>query len=260
MRSALSRLREAEIPLVASSLAFSTLLSLIPFFAVALALVKSVRGLEQFSHLLEGFVLSTLKGVAGPDIGWVLRKIMGRVSRGSWGLLSAVALFLTSFKMFIDVEMAVNRIFRTPRERSWLRRMGLSIGFYLIIPLGLSLFLGLRSTGVIRSVVKSAPWLSDLLVTWVAMTAMLYWLPARRAAWLPTLLGAFVSSAGLFALGKSYAWLTKTFFVFDKIYGSLAAFPLLCLWIMWAWQFVLLGVAIAAAWGPTTRNRVAHGL
>lgn len=254
LRSALARLREAEIPLIASSLAFSTLLSMIPFIAVAVAMVKSIRGLDQLGPVLEGFVLSSLKGVAGPEIGWVVRKILGRISRGSWGVLSAIALFLTSFKLFLDIETAVNRIFRTTRERAWAKRLALITGFYLVVPLGLSLFLGLRSIGVIKSAIKSAPWVSDLLITWVAMVALIHWLPARRPGWLANFTGALVSALGLFFLGKTYAWVTQTFFLFGKIYGSLAAFPLLCLWILWAWQLVLLGVAIAAAWSASSRD------
>lgn len=242
----LKQLREADIPMVSAALAFSTLLSLIPFLAVALVALKSFGGLEILGAKFEAVIFSFLNDTAGAEAGQLVRKLLKRLTTRSLGFTSAAVLFLTGMSLFLDVENAINRIWGTRRERKWWRRLSLIMGFYFLVPFGLAVYAVVRSLAALQPVVRWNPMLWDTMLAFCILLALNRWAPARKIPWKVALVGAGVSTVGLAILQGSFTWLTKTAFNYSKMYGSVAALPLLCLWILLAWQIILFGVAFSA--------------
>ncbi|MBX2987336.1 MAG: YihY/virulence factor BrkB family protein [Bdellovibrionaceae bacterium] len=242
----LVNVRDAEIPLISAALAFSTLLSLIPFVAVTLSILKGFVGFSFLEARLEILFVSFFKGLAGNEAGQIVRRLLTRLLERSWGLSSALVLFFTSFGIFWGVEDAVNRIWGTRRERRWWRRLFLILGFYLLVPVGMALYAALRSIDNLKPLFAWSPLFWDGAFAFIALLLINRMLPATHVRWRMALLGSLMSTAGLLVLMSSFTWLTKSVFNYSKMYGSVAALPILCLWILTAWQIILTGVAFAA--------------
>ncbi|HPI41429.1 MAG TPA: YhjD/YihY/BrkB family envelope integrity protein, partial [Pseudobdellovibrionaceae bacterium] len=65
-------------------------------------------------------------------------------------------------------------------------------------------------------------------------------------------LGSFFSCLGVIAVHKSFVFIAKSFFSYNKIYGAVAALPILLLWLLGIWNVLLAGAALSAA--LTRRN------
>ncbi len=248
------RLREAEISLLSTSLGFSTIISIVPFLAVAFAVLHQLAGFETLSHQFEIFVLGFFKETAGAETSALIKKILLRLSKVSWTVTSAAALLVTSSQIFFAMELAVNRIWRVPRRRALWKRIGLVLIFFFLVPMALAIYAGLRSANFFIPLIQLNPLLWDGVLGFLMLFLANRFLPAQKVQWKPAALGAAFSAVGLFALEGTFSWLAKKVFNYSLLYGSLAALPLLCLWILIAWHIVLLGVALAAG----LQNPAAH--
>jgi membrane protein len=250
-------MQEAEISLLARALAFSTILSIVPFMALAFVFLQKLGGLDGLSHQFETFILDFFRATTGADISRVLEKILLRISKASWTIGSAVALLYTSGKVFMDMELAVNRIWIAKDRRPFIRRIALVVGFYLLVPVALAAYASLRSSEDFREIFAWAPLAWDAILAFIMLLMVNKYVPTIQVAWPTATAGAISSSLGLFVLEASFAWITKKVFNYSMVYGSLAALPLLCLWILIAWRIVLFGVALAAGLqNPAARRRI----
>ena len=68
-----------EIRFAAGSLAFSTLLSLVPFLIVILAFFQAFGGLEQYYSQFENLLLSSLKDATGNTVTLYLKNTLSQV-------------------------------------------------------------------------------------------------------------------------------------------------------------------------------------
>jgi membrane protein len=148
--------------------------------------------------------------------------------------------------LFFEVESAINRIWGTRRERAWWRRLSFTMGLYFLIPFGLAVYAVIRSMDMFRPLLQLNPFLWDASLAFLILLALNKWTPALKIRWKVAAVAAIVSTIGLAVLQGSFTWATKSVFNYSKMYGSIAALPLLCLWILLAWQIILFGTAFAA--------------
>lgn len=250
-------MRDAEIPLLSASLAFSTLLCLVPFLAVGFAVFNFVTGFETISDEMQAYILAFFKSTAGAEASGLMRKTLERVAQRSWTTTSAAVLFLTSLRIFYSLELAVNRIWLSKQRRPFLSRFGTILGFYFLIPFGLAIWMGLRSADQLKPIFSLNPIPWDVGLMFGLLFMINRWMPSQKVKGWAAASGALLSAAGLIVLGQSFKFMTKQVFNYSKIYGSLAALPILCLGILLTWQIILFGVAFAASLqNPTARRRM----
>ena len=118
-----NKLKSAELRLVAASLSFSTLLSLIPFIAVSLAILQSIGGMENFTLKVHGFVLSNFKGILGEDGIFLMHKAIKRAASARIGALGAIALVVTSGRLLWDFDRAIHKVFGLKNKRTVFTRL-----------------------------------------------------------------------------------------------------------------------------------------
>lgn len=240
-------MKNAEIPLISGSLAFSTIFAMVPFFAVTLAIIKSTAGIDSLTPKVQALLLEIFAETAGIETSQVMQRILTRLGGRSWGPTSAFVLCLTSLRLFHYVELAFNRIWGLHGERPWWKRWPLLMSFFVLLPLAFAVLAGLRSANYLQPFFSAGSGWEGVVVSLVALVAVNKGLPAIKVRWSTALIAAVISTAGLVILTGSLTWLTKKVFNYSKIYGSVAAVPLLCLLALMFWQIVLFGVAIAAA-------------
>jgi membrane protein len=232
---------KAEIPLIASSLSYSTLLSLVPFLAVTFSAFNYSVDLQAFEPKVREMMMSVFKDTAGSEVAAQLQEILQRISTAEWGLWSAAALFFTSYQIFDSVHVAVNRIWGHRGERPLWKRFLLFLTFFILAPLSLAVF-----AGVIEPIFSGLRGIGIAILSFAGLLFINKVLPATKVHWRVAMLASIVSALCFFILETSFATVAKMVFNYNKIYGSIAAIPLFCLLIQIAWYIVLLGVLLAS--------------
>ena len=239
----LRKARRDNITLIASALAFITILSFIPLLA-ALSFVG-----ERFFGRFEERTLEVLSAALPYSEEAVLR-IVGESLAAARALsgFGWLALFLTALLAFSTVERTLNRIWRVPRQRSLRARF---LSFTLLLFWG-PILIGLSFSG--RALVNTVMGRFDGPALGGALTfvltglglAMLYALvpntPVRlSAAWT----GSLVATILLTLLRAGFGHYVALFKNVNVIYGGFAVSLFFMLSVSFAWAIALLGSVVA---------------
>lgn len=248
LRGVLQQMRDGELALVASSLAFSTAMALVPFLAVVLATFQSIGGLEALYPKVEMLLLRNLTEAVGSDVTKFIRIFIKNINAGKLGTTGAIFLFITSIRLLHDMEVGVNRVWNQRTTRPFYKRLMYQWGLMLAIPILLAVyfgFLSMEQLKFVRSYVPPSASNSLLLIGILFFTYKV--VPDANVRSKYAFWSAILSAGVLYVVHKSYSLLAVKFFSYNKIYGSFAAIPMLLIWILTMWYVILGGVALSAA-------------
>jgi membrane protein len=233
-------------PQQAASLAFQTILSVVPALAVMLAAMRATGNIDAESSFIQ-FLSELYIPVDEKVIASQLSKWSENVTFESLGLVGLFTVVILAFIMFNSLEKIMNHIWRVERRRSLPQKFTV---FYASATIGPAIIgvghynaarLGLTS-GLVGAVLSFA-------VSYTALFLANFFIPAIKVRIKPALLGALVTTI-LFEAAKagfSYYVSGYGFERYAGIYGAVAMVPLFLIWIYWSWLILLLGCEIAHA-------------
>ena len=243
----------------ASALTYSTLLSLVPILAFALAFLKGLG----VNNLLEPFLINM--GVMGSEetVRMVLSYANNIEVRTLGGLGLATLVFTTVLGVG-NIERAFNEIWGVHTERPILRKiadyasalvlgpvallLATGINTRLHIPTFVTTWLGIRVIGEAVSLFSTVMGtVLPYVALWLVFAFFYAFLPNTRVQAIPALIGGVVGGT----LWQIAQWGYIAFQVgmanAQAIYGALAQIPVLMLWIYVSWVTTLLGAEVAYA-------------
>ncbi len=233
----------------ASSLAYKTLLSLVPTVAVALSLLKAFGAFAGPDSALVRFVAGL---VMPPDKSQVLATQIiaytDKISFGAIGGIGTVSLLVVAVSLLDTVDTTINEIWKIRRKRSMVLRF---TTYYALLTLGpvllaVSILQSARLQGLFSGelVGRLQPHLSPVIVTWIGLTLAYKLFPNTQVRWGPAVVGALVAALGFEAVKYGFnMFVSETLSSsYTKIYGAMALVPLFLVWIYTVWIIVLFGV------------------
>ena len=241
------QIQEVQLPQVASSLAFTTILSIIPLLAISFSVFKAFGGLEKLYGAIEPFVITHLTEGASEEAIAAIRKFIGNIHAATLGVTGLFGLIFTSMVMLSSAEKAINRVWKTTLTRPLLQRISLYWLFITLGPIALSVALG-AATSADFPVTRLLP--SGVMIPFIStglFTAIYKWVPHRKVNWRPACAAALFTVFFTSLARTAFSLYTRKMVSYDKIYGSLEAIPILLLWIYIVWLIVLSGAALSAA-------------
>ena len=257
-----SRLAGIRIASTAASLAFTTLLALVPLATVTLAVVARFPVFQDGLGAFEAWVARVL--VPGVGQGAVRNAIAGfaeQAARLTGITLAFIA--VTAAMLVATIEREINLIFGVRRPRPIARRVlmyavGISLG---PIAAGASIS---ATTWLIGQSLHAVP-MHQSLARWVgqplpwmfaafAFTLVYKVVPYMRVRWLDALIGGVLAAVAFEIAKAGFAWYVATFSTYRQIYGALAVLPLFMLWLYVCWFIVLAGAGIVSALTPGSRR------
>lgn len=242
------QVKASELSVVSRSLAFSTLLSLIPFITLIVIFYQSLGGFESLYPKIELIFTNYMKDAAGKEASRAIRKILERVSGASLGTPSVIFLFLTSFKLLQDLEFAVHKAWNEKNTRSLLQRVFVNGLMFIAIPLSLAGYATLSSISIIKNTQKEFHLdFLEVSVFFLALLAINKIIPSKEVKWKPAIFFSLLTSMALILVQNSFNWVVFKVFNYSKLYGSLASLPLFMLWMYIFWMTILMGVALCAS-------------
>lgn len=254
IRLTIQRARQERLPQAAGSLAFTTLLSIVPLLAVSFALFTRFPVFHRLEVVIEDVLL---KSLLPADISRTVLTTLNRFAANAGGLtwLGSAFLLVTAIALFLTVENALNQMWQVKRNRPFLRRVGLYLLMLGVGPpvLGLSLWATstvlAASAGLIEVLPASARFVLDLgplLLGTLTMTGLFWTVPNAPVRLVDALAGGLLAGIA-FELGKRgvAAYLVKLP-TYRTVYGAFAAFPIFLLWVYFSWLVTLSAAMVAA--------------
>jgi len=236
-----------RIFLGAGSLAFQTLLSIVPVLAVILSILSVFSVFIPFKHSLEEFLVQNFMPGAGSVLHHYLTDFIGKTA--SVPLLGGVFLFIIALFLISTVDHTLNEIWEVHSPRKTLQGFTL---YWTVLTLG-PVLIGsslAASSYVWYTVFTEGPLLelkTRLLsylpfINSIFAFFLLYMLvPNRRVRFVHAISGA-VLAAVMFELSKIwFVFYVTHISTFEHIYGALSVIPMLFFWIYLGWVVVLTG-------------------
>lgn len=239
----------------ASALAFTTILSFIPFLAVMFALLKGF-GAEVDLEIL---ILNHLALGSEEAVDAVFTYI-SNTSMAKLGTFGVIFLLLTVLTLLNRIEESFNHIWRVKETRSLSRLFAdyLSITIFgpILILAAISMTTTLESQSLVKYligldvigvVILSLFKIFPYLAMWAVFTGLYLFMPNTRISFRAALLGG--AFGGI--LWQLLQWGYVTFQIGvtrnNAIYGTMAALPFFMMWVYISWVIVLLGLEVTFA-------------
>ena len=175
-------------------------------------------------NLLYDTVLSEAVGV---ELVAIVEQMINQVDLQTVGLVGVLGLMLIASRIYFQVELAFNDIFATRLQRSWLWRFSL---FNVSVLIGPLLVAGgiIISSGIFgESNVVS--WVLPWIMTSLAFTAAIKYLPNTPVHWRSAIIGGVLSATAFEAAKSGFSLYTDLLGTTDsmtRLYGSVAFLPL----------------------------------
>ena len=240
---AVRQLQQDNILLIASALAYVTVLSIVPLLATF-----SLIG-ARFSETFEQQIIDILSGILVFSEQTLLDQIREFVRQAeSLQGLALVFLLVVAITAFFTIEQTLNSIWRVPAGRPFKVRL---LTFTLLLFWG-PVLVAIGFSGL--PILQGLPGMADRVVPlellsigviFVVLT-VLYWLvPFTTVQLRVAVLGAVVGSLGLAAVRWGFTYYVGLAQNLNVIYGSFAVAFLFVISIDLAWTIVLLGCEVA---------------
>ena len=249
------RFRKERCSQVAASLAFTTLLSIVPLLTVTLAVVSKLPVSAKLSAALERFLLDNL---LPEKAGQVIATYILQFSQKAHQLtvLGSLMLVVTAFILMLTIDRTFNAIWRVSRPRRLASRIPV---YALVLILGPALLgAGLAATTFIVSTslgwVDEPPWVRALLFRMLpdlfmaGLFSLLYFaVPDREVRPMHAVIGGTAAAFGLVLVQRAFGLYIVKFSVYSLIYGAFAVVPIFLVWLYLSWSVVLTGALITAS-------------
>jgi membrane protein len=236
-----------EIRFAAASLAFSTLLSLIPFLIVVLAVFQSIGAMEQLYPQVEGVLFSFLKEATGNSVTSLIRNMIDKANAKPLGATGILLLIVTSLGLFRSIDIAFHRIWNLKLHKSVFKRMLLYSVIFTLILVALALYVGLHSVENLKVITEGIENNSMMSVWLTGFLLIIYKIiPDTKVSLIAAIIASGAAGLLLTIVQNSFFWIAVQIFRKNKIYGSLISFPIFLIWLFVVWCIVLAGVSLCA--------------
>jgi membrane protein len=257
------RFREDRLGITASSLTFTTLISLVPLATVMLAIFAAFPVFSSFQVAVEKYFLQTLvpPTIAKPVLG-ALTQFASKANR--LGTVGLVVLVFTAIALMLTIDRTLNAIWRvrTPRpiaQRVLLYWAAVTLGPLLLgASLSVTTYALTASRAMFGGVPGGVSWIFDVLVFGLlagGMACLFHYVPNTTVRWSHALAGGVFVAVGFELAKRGLGWYLRQMPSYSMVYGAFATVPIFLVWIYLGWVIVLLG-AVIAAYAPSLQMRV----
>jgi membrane protein len=255
LRFVLRRWNDDRCPQIAGSLTYTTLLAIVPMFAVGVAVLSSSPFFEDvMSGIKVWLLLNLLPEIAGKIITVYMERLTEQAARLTWFGLGVV-LAIAVWTMLI-MDRSFNAIWRVTRSRPyWVLILGyvaltLTGPLLLVASVTITTYIMSLSAGDSGWAMAAHGFL--LRAVPVAMSALAFFLiyrivPHRRVPARHALLGAVVAAVLFEAAKQVFSVYVRESPTYNLVYGAFAAVPVFLVWVYLSWLVVLFGAELTAS-------------
>ncbi|MFC7301415.1 YihY family inner membrane protein [Cognatiluteimonas weifangensis] len=248
------RFRDDRLFEAAGALSYTTVFALVPLSMVAFGVLSGFPVFEKWGEQLTRYVFDNFVPSSARAVEQYLSEFLANT--GQLTTVGVIALVISVLITLTSVEAAFNRIWRVKTARP---RFGRFLVYWTVLTLGAlgaAASLALSTQFFALAVFQTEPGralealmlrLAPMAIELAAFAAIFRMVPHRTVQWRHAVAGAVLSVALFELLRWGLGLYLGSFGSYQKIYGKLAAAPILLLWIYFGWVSILLGASFAAS-------------
>ena len=238
------RFREERATQTAGSLAYTSLLSLVPLLTVALAIASAFPVFEDAIDALQNFLFENVLPDT-PGVGAITDQIDSFMrNTGRLTAIGIVGFMVTAVMLMLTIDNALNRIFRVQRRRSILQNIFIYWAILTLAPVLVGVSLSMTTYALTESV--GSVYFVPFLFTCVALSVLYGVVPARRVELRYAVTGGIVAGIGFEVAKRGFALYLQQVPTYALIYGAFATIPIFLVWLYVSWVVVLAGAVFTA--------------
>jgi membrane protein len=243
--------RRMQIVALASSLAFLSLLAIVPVATAMLLVLASVPAFAELRDQFQAFLAQNflLPQVADAVMGHItdFAAAAGRLS------LVGIAVFLaTAVSTMLTVDHTLNEIWNSPAPRPIIYRLLIYWAALTLGPLALAALVAMRLDEMINTYgggALGAPVWLPWVITTLLLGLFFRVVPNRPVRLVHALAGAALAALLIELLKNLLQFYITAFPTYQAVYGAFSVLPVLLLWLFSVWLAVLVGALLAANLG-----------
>ena len=246
-----------DLDMKSNSLSYRSLLSAVPFLAIAFYLTGGVG----LSDKIDAFLAAN---ISDPGLIVSLRtaaqNILNIGKSGFFGFIGFFSFLWIVISLLFMVRRAFNRIWECPDDKiSFLpKKIGIIVGIIILSPFVVILFFSgsvvysnlldlllPQSSLILMGLKKFLTWSLFYVVTVLILSLLYKWVPACNVRYAFALQSAILSAAVFTLLQFLYLETQVMVSRQNAVYGILAALPLFLVWLNFGWTVILYGAQLS---------------
>ncbi len=249
---------DGQLNLRAMSLVFTTVLSIVPLFAVSFSVMAAFGLRTQMEPMLLNYLAPL--GAQGQEIANNITSFVNNINIKGLGAIGLITLFLIIIRLINKIELAFNYTWRVQQTGSLIRRLA---NYLLVIVFGPILVLGalaitgtVLNTTVAQAIISVEPFgtllsfaskLVPYLLVIVAFTFTYLFIPNAKVRVIPALVGGIAAGILWQTVGWVFATAVSTSMTanYTAIYSGFAFLFVFMIWLWWSWLILLVGSSVA---------------
>ena len=247
-----SRIQTDNILRVASSLSYTSLIALVPFIAIGLAIFSAFPVFSDMRAQLQETLIHNLVPSIGHEVTTYLNEFISATAKLT--AVGVIGIAITAVLLLSTIENSFNYIFKVYKPRSIKTKITL---YWTVITLGPLLYgAGFSMRGYFFALQKLMPqdfgthhMMAFLPTLFTLLTLMLVYIlvPNKKVRFRNAFWGALSAVIGFYIMRKIFGTFIASSAAYTTLYGALAAIPLLLVWLYFNWAVVIFGATVTAA-------------
>lgn len=249
----LQRAKNDTIFRVSSSLSYTSLIAIVPLFAIGLAIFSAFPGFNAIKDQFQEFILKNFV----PDIGQEISQYFVGFLNASAQMttIGVVGLAVTSIMLLSTIENSLNFIFKVYKPRNIKTKITLYWTVITLGPILLGAAFSLRSylfalQKIMPEQISQSMFIGNMIPSIMTMLVlvMVYTLvPNKKVPLLNAFVGALVAVFLFWVLRKVFGILVIENATYKTLYGALATLPVFLIWMYLSWSVVIFGAVVTAS-------------
>lgn len=239
---------------VSASLSYTSLIAIVPLFAIGLAIFSAFPVFNNVRGQIEEFLLKNFVPTIEQEVSQYFSEFLS--ATGQLTTFGVVGLAITAILMLSTIENSLNFIFKVTRPRRFTTKITLYWTVITLGPLLLGAAFSLR--GYLYTLQKIMPedmgesglWFSSLLPAFMTMLLLMLvyvLVPNKKVHLKNAFIGALVAVILFWLLRRGFSIAITMSATYKTLYGALATLPIFLIWMYLAWAVVIFGAVVTAA-------------
>lgn len=249
----ITRAKNDAVTRVASSLSYTSLIALVPSFAIALAIFSAFPVFDNIrKELLDSLIASLAPSMSNEITQYFDAFIKATAKLTTFGV---VGIAVTAVMLLSTIENSLNFIFKVTQARRFSTKVTL---YWTVITLGpLLLGAGFSMRGYLFTLEK---FMSDniggvshlfalvpSLITIVVLMAIYILVPNKKVGIVNSFWGALTCVILFALLRSSLGAIFLSGSTYKTLYGAMATLPIFLVWMYLNWTIIIFGAVVTAA-------------
>jgi membrane protein len=256
----------------AGALSYASVFAVVPLATASIGILSAFPAFSAFSNSATDFIFEHLVPHAARAAQTYLSDFALNAKQLTW--LGVLGLMVSAVLMLASAEDTLNRIFRADRHRPPLKRFLMYWTMLTLGPLLVVASFAVSATLLALPGAEGESWphllprwvwaLVPGIIIWSGVTFAFRLVPNTKVRLSHAAIGAFLCCMLVWIAKRAFAAFLGSSQTYQQIYGALAVFPVLLVWIYVTWSSLLLGALLAACLGayraPVLTDAAGHEL